>query len=173
MKKIIITFVLLAMVALVPAVSFASENSNNSGIKQLKNIAWGESYHDFSTKYSIKPLLETCEITLDEKVNLYGQEMDTRAVACFYNDRLFMIQYCFPEKLTDEKFDKLTEVMTKELGEVGAKNENNVIGEMKGWKNNDELIALSKGGIYYIGLEMFDINNVFSLERMNVLEVRR
>lgn len=173
MKKIIITFVLLAMVALVPAVSFASENSNNSGIKQLKNIAWGESYHDFSTKYSIKPLLETCEITLDEKVNLYGQEMDTRAVACFYNDRLFMIQYCFPEKLTDEEFDKLTEVMTKELGEVGAKNENNVIGEMKGWKNNDELIALSKGGIYYIGLEMFDINNVFSLERMNVLEVRR
>lgn len=171
MKKIIITFVLLAMVALVPAVSFASENSNNSGIKQLKNIAWGESYHDFSTKYSIKPLLETCEITLDEKVNLYGQEMDTRAVACFYNDRLFMIQYCFPEKLTDEEFDKLTEVMTKELGEVGAKNENNVIGEMKGWKNNDELIALNKEGIYYIDFNFLDTDKLCSLEKIKSLNV--
>ena len=172
MEKTIITFVLLAMVTLVPAVGFASENSSKE-IKHLNGVSWGESYHEFSEKYSIRPILEACEINLDKKINLYGQEMDTKAIAYFNNDRLFMMQYCFPEKLTDEEFDKVTKVITKELGELVAEDKNKEIGKMIAWKNDDELVALNKEGIYYLGLSLFDTDNVFSLERMNVLSVKR
>lgn len=173
MKKTIITFVLLAMVALVPAVSFASENPN-SQVKYLKNVSWGESYHDFSLKYPVKPLLETCETILDEKLNLYGQEMDTKAVAYFGNDRLFMMEYSFPDKLTDEEFDKVTEAITKELGKPVTEDKYKVLGEMKGWKNdNNEVVVLSHEAIRYFSLDMVDEDNLFSIVNMEVLDVRR
>ena len=160
MKKTIITFVLLAMVALVPTVSFASENSNKA-IEQLKDVSWGESYHEFSTKYS----------TLDKKINLYGQEMDTKARAYFGDDKLFIMQYCFPEKLTDEEFDKVTEIMNKELGEIVAKQENNILGEMRGWKDDDKLVALSKEGIYYLDFNFLDTDELSSLEKIKSLNI--
>lgn len=170
MKKTIITFVLLAMVALVPTVSFASENSNKA-IEQLKDVSWGESYHEFSTKYSTTPLLSVYEITLDKKINLYGQEMDTKARAYFGDDKLFIMQYCFPEKLTDEEFDKVTKIMNKELGEIVAKQENNILGEMRGWKDDDKLVALSKEGIYYLDFNFLDTDELSSLEKIKSLNI--
>ena len=44
---------------------------------------------------------------------------------------------------------------------------------MIAWKDDDELVALNKEGIYYLGLSLFDTDNIFSLERMNVLSVKR
>lgn len=173
MKKTIITFVLLAMVALVPAVSFAAENLSDEKVKYLENVSWGESYHDFSLKYSVKPLLETCEIMLDEKVSMYGREMKPEAVACFNNDRLFMVGYYFSNELTDEEYDKVSEAVTKEYGEKVAKNIFEVIGEAEGWANGDKLIMLTKDAIWCLNTSIIDSDKLISLKQMEVLAVRR
>ena len=81
------------------------------------------------------------------------------------------MQYCFPEKLTDEEFDKVTEIMNKELGEIVAKQENNILGEMRGWKDDDKLVALSKEGIYYLDFNFLDTDELSSLEKIKSLNI--
>ena len=73
--------------------------------------------------------------------------------------------------MTDEEFDKVTEIMNKELGEIVAKQENNILGEMRGWKDDDKLVALSKEGIYYLDFNFLDTDELSSLEKIKSLNI--